>query len=474
MARTHAQVRHFPRSIGYLLIVVLFAAAAIGQGLSYWPGIMTWDAITQYDQAVQGYFEDWHPPLMAWIWRQLIAIKAGPALMYLLQLGLYWAGYGLIAAAAIKRRQPLAACLILACALMPFPLALMGSVLKDCLMEGFFLTGVGLLLWVQRAPHWGLRIAAMLSLLLGALLRFNAFLAVVPLLVSLLPFSWRNTTPRLIAASLLWLAVVPASLPLANRLIGADKTHVELSLIIFDLGGITRHSGTDAFPPLGVADPVAVNARCYRPDKWDSYAPWAEPVCPINFDRVEAAVERDGISPYSRLLHAILAHPIAYAEHRLAHFNLNSRFLVRNEVQGPAPDRAIDNDWHFTVTRGPGLKLINTLTGISIHSPLGWPIVWIALAGGLLSIRNFLPSAALITPIGLSAFLYGLGYLPLSVSSELRYHLWTITGAAIATAFAAADLRSGAAIPRGRLIAALAPAALAALLCTLARASAFI
>jgi hypothetical protein len=474
MAGTSPSVRPSLPPKGALLIAAVLGAAALFQCVSYWPGIMTWDAITQYDQASQGYFEDWHPPFMAWIWRRLIAIHPGPAPLYLLQLGLYWTGYALIAAAAIRRRQRLAAWLVTACALMPFPLALMGSVLKDCLMQGFFLLGVGLFAWVEPERGWPLRIAAMAFLLLGALLRFNAFLAVVPLLVALLPRSWRSSVPRLATASILWLALVLVSMPLANRLIGAEKTHVALSLVMFDLGGITRHSGHDMFPPLGVADPVAVNARCYRPDHWDSYSFWADRPCPISFEAMKAAVERNALSPSALLIRAILAHPIAYAEHRLIHFNINSRFLVPNEILGAAPDRSIDNEWHFTVTRGPGLKLINALAAISIHSPLGWPIVWIAVAGGLLSISRFLPSAPLVVPLSLSALLYGLGYLPLSVSSELRYHLWTITGAAIAGAFAAADLAAGAPLSRRRLLAAFAPTVLIALLCTLSRLAALV
>lgn len=455
------------------LITAALVVAALSQCLSYWPGIMTWDALTQYDQAVQGYFEDWHPPLMAWVWSQLIAVKAGPAPMYVLQLALYWLGYGLIIAGAFRRQQPVAAALTAACALMPFPLALMGSVLKDCLMEGLFLTGAGLLLWVRPERDWALRIAAMLFFLLGALLRFNAFLAVVPLLVGLMPAPWRNTRPKIFVATLGWLILVLISLPLTNRIIGAEKTHVALSLIIFDLGGTTRYSGIDMFPPLGLAHPVEVNSRCYRPDKWDNYASWANPPCPINFDRVEAALERGRISPYSLVVRAILAHPLAYAEHRLRHFNINSRFIVPDEVQGPVPDRDTDNEWHFSVTRGPGLKLFNTLTGLTIHSPLGWPIFWIALTGGVLTICPFLPSAKLVAPLSLSAFLYGIGYLALSVSSELRYHLWTITAGGIAAAFAAADMACGAAVPRQRLWAAIAPALAVAAVCSAARFAAF-
>jgi len=34
---------------------------------AYWPGIMIDDARWQYQQAVDNAYEDWHPPLMAWI-----------------------------------------------------------------------------------------------------------------------------------------------------------------------------------------------------------------------------------------------------------------------------------------------------------------------------------------------------------------------------------------------------------------------
>ena len=72
-------------------------------------------------------------------------------------------------------------------------------------------------------------------------------------------------------------------------------------------------------------------------------------------------------------------------------------------------------------------------------------------------------------PIALSALLYGLGYLPFSVSSELRYNLWTITGAAIALSFVIDDLAAGAPVSRQRLALCLAPAALVFLLCVAAR-----
>ena len=68
--------------------------------LAYWPGLMIWDSVRQYDQALSGRMDDWHPPLMEWIWRQFSFVAPGPAPMLVLQLALYALGYGLLIASA--------------------------------------------------------------------------------------------------------------------------------------------------------------------------------------------------------------------------------------------------------------------------------------------------------------------------------------------------------------------------------------
>ena len=447
--------------------VAVLAAGALLQGASYWPGIMTWDALNQYGQALAGEYDDWHPPAMAWLWRRLLGLAPGPAPMFLLQVGLYWVGYGLIVAGAFRRGQAVAAGIAVAVALMPFPLALMGSVLKDCLMEGVLLTAAGLL--VSGGARWGARVGIWLLLLVAATLRFNAFLAALPLAIAAMPAAWRGSRPRFAVAGVAAAAALLFAMPAANRALGAERSGVEWSLAMFDLAGITAHTGIDQFPAMGVSDPVWVARSCYRPDKWDYFSSWADPLCPITFDRLDPIVTERGLHAYPTLLRATLAHPVAYAAHRLAHFNLNARFLVHDEVQGPVPDRATANEYHFAVPSNPGLRFLNRTTGWSVHSPLGWPIVWIALAAGMAALCPWLPSRGLVAPLAWSGLLYGLGYLPFSVSSELRYHVWTITGTALAAAFAMADLAVGEVVPRRILALALTPALGVALLCTLWR-----
>ena len=58
--------------------------------LAFWPGIVHWDAIKQYDQAVTHSYNTWHPVIMAVWWSILDRIYRGSAPMLLFQLFLYW------------------------------------------------------------------------------------------------------------------------------------------------------------------------------------------------------------------------------------------------------------------------------------------------------------------------------------------------------------------------------------------------
>ena len=60
-----------------LIAALLLAMALVGaaQAYAYAPGLMTWDSIRQYGQALSGDFDDWHPPAMEWLWRQLLPIR---------------------------------------------------------------------------------------------------------------------------------------------------------------------------------------------------------------------------------------------------------------------------------------------------------------------------------------------------------------------------------------------------------------
>jgi hypothetical protein len=438
------------RRFSVLLAAVLLFMAVL-QAAAYWPGLMTWDAIRQYGQALSGDFDDWHPPAMGWLWRQLARVQAGPSPMLLLQLALYWVGFGLFVAWAERsRRRSLAIMLVLA-ALFPISLALMGAVLKDCLMAGALLSASGLLIWVRPDRDTGLRAAAMALLIAAATLRFNAAFACLPIFMALLPRRFLRTPARFGTSAVVVAIVLFLAMPVANRLIGAKPSGVALSLMIFDLGGITEQSGVDVFPALPVKNPVAVNHACYSPVKWDTYSYWVDPLCPIGFDPIRENMESTHQSATLIWLRAIVSHPIAYAEHRLHHFNINTRFLVHDEIERPVQVVSVPNEWGYEIKPSATLTMFDTAARATAVSPLGWPITWLAIALCVLVLAPGRASARITVPLALSSLLYGLGYLFVSVAAEIRYHLWTMIAAMIAGAFVAHDVWTKPNISRRRM-----------------------
>lgn len=428
-------------------LLVIIAVVAIGFAViayGYWPGVMIDDARWQYQQAVDNAYEDWHPPLMAWIWRHLMFLQPGPAPMLLLQLALFWAGILLISLWLYRRGRP-GLGIALACAgLLPAPLALSGTVTKDCLMSGFLMCSVGLLLWQKSAAARAVRallfIGTMAMLLAAAALRFNAFLACAPLALAACPRRITCTWPRMILSGLAITAVMLMTAPAFAALVDAENTDAPLSLILFDLGGITEHSGVSQFPKVRVANPVAVNHRCYDPYGWDSYSDWARRPCPLGFDAVQPLVDDDDLDPKSLWLHAVLAHPLAYAEHRLTHFNLSTWFLVPEGPDFTAWTDSVPNPWGYRVRQNGALRAISGLADAAAETPLGWPIVWMATALAALIVGLTSRARPAAIAVAASAFLYGTGYLVFGVATGMRYYMWTISGAAVAVVLVIADI----------------------------------
>ena len=332
------------------LIVIVVMGGLVAGIAAYWPGIMIDDARWQYQQSVDNSYEDWHPVLMALVWHALMMVRTGPAPMLILQLALYWSGVALIAG-WLWRRGAHGIGLAVAClGWMPAAFALMGSVTKDCLMAGVLLSATGLLLWrdeASAARRLAVSVAAFALLLVASALRVNAFLATAPLALLLLPRLFTSSKLRK-ALSGLVLAAAFLCIPAAfARLAGAEQTNSDLSLIIFDLGGITEHSAQSQFPPLGVTSAVAANHHCYDPVEWDSYSSWARTPCPLGFEAIEPLVDNGDFDPVPAWRDAILSHPVAYAQHRLDHFNRSTWFMVQAGPDFTAWSQSVANPWNF-------------------------------------------------------------------------------------------------------------------------------
>lgn len=154
----------------------------------FFPGVMTKDSKAALDQARTLDLTDWHPPIMAIVWRYLDAIIRGPLLMLVCQAVLYgWAVSKLCVEAFpdLGRRIPLWL-LIPLFGVFPPVMALTGMIWKDTWMSGLLLLALGNLYAIAnataRAGRWRAFAWLCASCLAATAFRHNALSATAGLL----------------------------------------------------------------------------------------------------------------------------------------------------------------------------------------------------------------------------------------------------------------------------------------------------
>jgi hypothetical protein len=440
-----------PRTLP-IAITAIAALSCAGMLAMFRPGIAVYDTVKQYEQALSGHYDDWHPPIMARLWAGLEAIGLhGVMPMLVLQLCLFWAGLALVGM-ALARPRPVLGVAVLAIGLFPIIANWMIVIVKDTQLVAVMTAATGLVVWHRlrgRAmPAWAL---ALVVLLLGyaLLVRANSAFAVVPLAWSWL--GWAGVR-RWWGRALLVLAglamVFGLSGPINHRLFRAEPSHVENTLPVFDLAGIAHYAPLDSLPGVPATQwREAVAKACYTPFFWD---PFADPAkCG---DIGDALTDDDRVpSLKAAWIGAILHHPIAYAEHRLAHLNANLRLFVPEEEQSTAaPPRSQPNDDALGAGKTVAADHLAALTHTMAGTPLGSPFAWVmvaAMLGWALVGAPRQPAREMGLALSLSVGVMTASFAVVSIASDLRYHLWLIVGTLLAAAMAAAC----EGVPRWRL-----------------------
>lgn len=414
-----------------LTVALLIGAAALA---IFWPGVAMYDSVAQFGQVVSGEYTDWHPPIMARLWAVLLgAAGGGTAPMLVLQLALYAMGFGLIAGTLAATGRSGGAIVTLVLAGSPLLLGWQSVVLKDAQMLGATVAAVGIVaafrLRCARVPVWAL---ALVGILLGyaLLVRSNALFAILPLIVFLAPIPW--TVPGKLVAMALGAASVLAVTPSINhRLFRAEATDIAKSQPLFDLAGIAvRVPDADVgFTPAERA--MIVARRCSKPFFWDPLGD--EAACGGVVGRLH---EEPAGALYRRLAAAAFAHPLAYAAQRTAHWNSTERWLVSPGLIGAAPPAVSEPNNAGLISPPSSLAAAwQRLAAVEGGTPLGWPILWTVLAlmaATLAWPRRKQPVGNLALALAFSALGMEASFLVVSIASDLRYHLWSMTASALA------------------------------------------
>ncbi len=410
----------------------------------FWPGYAEFDTLRQYEQAISGQVDDWHPPVMARLWQALLPLGHGTAPLLTLQLAGYWLGLALIADALARLGRPRAGWAALAVGLLPPLLGWQGVVLKDAQLVGAGLAATGLI------ARYRLRdlpippaIAATAGMLFAyaLLVRANAVFALAPLIVALLPIE--RLAARIGAALGIVVAALALSGAINHRVLRTQRSDVATTQPRYDLAGIAARTPGAAIAGLPAETGATLRAHhCVTPYFWDPLED--TPAC------AAALMPLRRLSTgtlYRQLAREALRHPIAYLAQRAAHLNMTERWLVPMRLPGAEPPTAGEPNAYGIATPGAAAGAWRTLAGLATRTPLGWPFAWLAAAGLLLvAARQARPGPTRRLALGLlaSALALETSFAAISIAADLRYHLWPMIATALAAILLARSPSRGA------------------------------
>ena len=311
--------------------LVCFAACCINI-IGYYPGFSSPDTYDQYQQALHHVYQDWHPPLMAYVWHILLHLHHGIFPMLVAQLLLLYASCFCIGS-TFKSATSKLLC-VLCFLLLPFVQNFAGYIIKDVQMAYAWLLSIAIMYWLVFKHHKSYGLYAAIALLLityGAWLRYNAVFALLPLC-----FIWmkvfsplQNFWKLLLSASLLLLVIIKTE-KLFKVAIGATKQYPEQVLLMHDLSGIFVTTSKNVFPQSFYQDAnfdTAYIRANYRLSSYDNI--WwnadHKSIVPQNITNATYQLKQ-------AWLNAIINHPAAYLQNRCIGYLYFLRWYKRNDI----------------------------------------------------------------------------------------------------------------------------------------------
>ncbi|HEY0412272.1 MAG TPA: hypothetical protein VGD66_03925 [Allosphingosinicella sp.] len=405
------------------VVFVLFALACFAWN---YPGQLNVDSVEQLvGMADPRYLNDWHSPLVGWIWTLAAPWLGEPAAataVHSLLLAFFAATVPVQRGRSAFERSLTGFEILLKLSL----LTMAGTILKDIMLAALLLGFLACLQLVPNArrPRAWLGGAALFLALALTVRPPNFLMAVfaIALFMALYVRSARAWAAWVAPLSAILALALPVAAGINAGLFHAENGHAEKQLILFDAAAIAAATGKPVFeelpgwPKAGLPPPAA----CYEVVEWDSLAPWGR--CPgysAAFDTVEWQHGRR--TTFGWWARAILRHPAAYARHRLA-FALYTigpaTSLSASRVPPPLNSEAQRTDLRRVV----GGRMDERRFQIWIDRT---PSATAALDRALVSIVPWLPGLALAACLGLFAG---------AVRARRAGRRWDLT-AALAAAF---------------------------------------
>lgn len=413
------------------LCVVLYAAVA--------PGGMTTDSIFQLRQA-QGRepFNDWHPVVMSLVWKGLLTLTGSVGSMAATQVAVAGCCAVLLSWYLLVMTRSRALSLLgLLLLVLPHTANLLGTVWKDTQMALALTLAVVCLLLLRvrgsgRRARWTLLGTIVVAVLYAALVRKNAVLGIVPLVVLAVVLVLRlrrsGGVRRILAVSGAALTLLGAAVAgiggLLDAATGATKTgqvtQVMLDDLIFAVPAAAIEASPSAPPELArklaAARAVCAETGAIWDSYWDCYGRGAD-------GRGFTAIEhREKVT--ALWLEQIPRHLPEYVAYRL---RTTGELLSTSDLEFILTE---EDPEHGEPVRFPVLNqafAAYVADGAVQFAPFlfrGWFWLLLGVLGCVVSCTRIRPSLT-AAAVFLSGTLYLVGFVPTAPAADYRYIYWS-------------------------------------------------
>jgi hypothetical protein len=422
-----------------------FCAAA------FWPGFMSADSVDQFAQATNGAYQDWHPPLMAFVWSRVLFLSRGPAPMLLMHLAFIWLGLWLLAAHLSSSRYAWWALPMVG--ILPWIVNFEGVIWKDTGLAASWLLAIALM--TLRPRRRVVQVGIALLMFYGIGVRHNAIFGAPPMVFLFLRYAlgWHRSNSRTAVYALagcVGFLLVGAAVKSA---IGPRRTYPASALMIDDLHNISIRTGQNLLPArLQVTSELidkcmserAAVVFCYQRFGWVRGDTTTRPGEFHGFLANDAEYKE----VRARWINVLEDHRADYFATRLASFAWFMRihgepFFYWQQGTAPNPYGITQNSNLLTRVIARAVQITATRAGF-LMKPYFWTVVSLLL-GVFVFVRKDLSERPVVLALLSSASLYSLAYLPLTASADFRYVYWSLvaTTVAVAMLLTGLDQRTG-------------------------------
>lgn len=435
------------RNWGASLTILAFGCFLVNAA-TFYPGYMSTDSLSQYGQASGATpFADWHPPVMALVWKVLIQITGFTGSMLLFQLALIWGAvllFALVLRHNTKRRW--VSILPFGLALLPWVYGISGVIWKDVQMAFALLLAVAIVLYIREYAKRGksrmaLGIIAGLLILYAASLRYNALFAAMPI-VLLLVGAWqvkRVWYVLAIPALLVGYVTVQAVVSHATRPLA---THPESSVMLDDIINVeSREEILGRNLPADLKQSLIEIKQCHREQQYLNLY-WN---C-ANDQQREVISATHYTEVRSLWVSVLVSDAPSYLLYRAQSFAWLLFAPGGVYMSHPGID---DNSYglHRALPRlGEMMEYYTVSLSYNKLPALYEAWFWLVCSiGGLyFAIRRAKKYKQAILMLSLSSLVYIVSYFPVVVATDYRYVYWSVLALTVAGVLIIADWRSQA------------------------------